>query len=477
MSSTVSTLIPVMVQANAAPHFTETDLGRLRKPVLEGITRPEAWRRAQLQRLRELVTEHEPEILEALRHDLAKPDLEGMAEVVTLLQELKLAERRLRAWMRPRRIPVPLVQKPGRAELIREPLGCVLLIGPWNLPFSLTLWPLVSALAAGNTAVIKPSEHAPATAELIEKLVPKHFQSDVVQVVNGDGAVAAQLVRQRFDHIFFTGGGKIGAKVLEGAAANLTPVTLELGGKNPAIVLPGADLSVTARRLIWGKGFNAGQACIAPDHLLVQSEQRAPLLQAIAEERLKLYGSDPLESKALACLIHDHHFGRLEALLKQAKDEGRVLIGGESDPIRRRIAPTLIAVQDEKDPLMTDELFGPLLPVLEITDLNDAIQRIQKQDKPLALYLFGGDERDQELVLRSTSSGGVCFNDVLMQCGVPDLPFGGVGASGMGTHHGEAGFRTFSHERSVLRRPFWLDLPQRYPPYTLKPETFRRLLS
>ena len=403
MPSTVSTLIPVMVQANAAPPFTETDLERLRKPVLEGITRPEAWRREQLQRLRELVTQHEPEILEALRHDLAKPDLEGMAEVVTLLQELKLAERRLRAWMRPRRIRVPLVQQPGRAELIREPLGCVLLIGPWNLPFSLTLWPLVSALAAGNTAVIKPSEHAPATAVLIEKLVPEYFQNDVVQVVNGDGAVAAQLVRQRFDHIFFTGGGKIGAKVLEGAAANLTPVTLELGGKNPAIVLPGADLSVTARRLIWGKGFNAGQACIAPDHLLVQTDLRAPLLQAIAEERQKLYGSEPLESESLACLIHDRHFGRLEALLKQARDEGRVLLGGESDPIRRRIAPTLITVQDEQDPLMADELFGPLLPVLEIIDLNDAIQRIQKQDKPLALYLVGGDDRDQELVLHSTS--------------------------------------------------------------------------
>ena len=466
-----------MVQAKAASTFTDTDLDQLRKPVLEGITRPETWRREQLQRLRELVTQHEPEILEALRQDLAKPDLEGMAEVVSLLQELKLAERRLRAWMRPRRIRVPLVQQPGRAELIREPLGCVLLIGPWNLPFSLTIWPLVSALAAGNTAVVKPSEHAPATAELIEKLVPEYFQSNVVQVVNGDGAVAAQLVRQRFDHIFFTGGGRIGAKVLEGAAANLTPVTLELGGKNPAIVLPDADLSVTARRLVWGKGFNAGQACIAPDHLLVQADIREPLLQAIAEERLKLCGSNPLESESLGSLIHDRHYGRLEALLKKAKDEGRVLLGGESDPIRLRIAPTLIDVQNEQDPLMADELFGPLLPVLEIADLNDAIQKIQKKDKPLAIYLFGGDERDQDLVLRSTSSGGVCFNDVVMQAGVPDLPFGGVGASGMGSHHGEAGFKTFSHERSVLKRPFWLDLPQRYPPYTLKPETFRRLLS
>lgn len=466
-----------MAQASTATAFSEADLQRMREPVLKGVTQPERWRREQLQRLRNLVSEHESAILEALHQDLAKPPLEAMAEVVTLLQELKLAERRLRSWMRPRRIPVPIVQKPGRAELIREPLGCVLLIGPWNLPFSLTLWPLVSALAAGNTAVIKPSEHAPATAELIEQLIPMHFGEDVVTVVNGDGEVAADLVRQRFDHIFFTGGGRIGAKVLEGAAANLTPVTLELGGKNPAIVLNDADLDVTARRLVWGKGFNAGQACIAPDHLFVQEGVREPLLNAIARERLKLYGEQPLESRDLCCLIHDRHYSRLETLLRGAQAEGRVLLGGEFDPERRRIAPSLIAVRDEHDPLMADELFGPLLPVLSIPNLDAAIAHIQKQDKPLALYLFGGDTSDQEQVLRQTSSGGVCFNDVVMQAGVPDLPFGGVGASGMGAHHGEAGFRTFSHERSVLRRPFWLDLPQRYPPYTLSPDTFRRLLS
>ncbi|MEC7897371.1 MAG: aldehyde dehydrogenase family protein, partial [Cyanobacteriota bacterium] len=356
-------------------------------------------------------------------------------------------------------------------------LGCVLLIGPWNLPFSLTLWPLVSALAAGNTAVIKPSEHAPATAELIERVIPMHFPQDVVTVVNGDGDVAANLVRQRFDHIFFTGGGRIGAKVLEGAAANLTPVTLELGGKNPAIVLNDADLDVTARRLVWGKGFNAGQACIAPDHLFVQESVREPLLDAIARERLRLYGEQPLDSEDLCCLIHDRHYSRLETLLRGAEAEGRVLLGGEFDPERRRIAPSLIAVHDDHDPLMTDELFGPLLPVLTIPNLDAAIEHIQKQDKPLALYLFGGDTNHQKQLLRQTSSGGVCFNDVVMQAGVPDLPFGGVGASGMGAHHGEAGFRTFSHERSVLRRPFWLDLPQRYPPYTLSPDTFRRLLS
>ena len=467
----------VMVQFAGTNPFSARDLEALRAPVVEGTTRPEAWRRLQLDRLHALVCDHEQEVLEALHEDLAKPPLEGMAEVVALLQELKLARRNLRQWMRPQSIRVPLVQQPGRAQLIREPLGCVLLIGPWNLPFSLTFWPLVSALAAGNTAVIKPSEQAPATAELIERLVPRHFPSDVVRVVNGDARVAADLVRLRFDHIFFTGGGRIGAKVLEGAAANLTPVTLELGGKNPAVVIQGADLDVTARRLIWGKGFNAGQACVAPDHILVEQSLREPLVQAMADQRRALYGANPLESEHMASLISERHYGRLAGLLKTAQDEGRVLIGGECDETRRRIAPTLISIEGDTDPLMADELFGPLLPMIEIPDLNHAITRMQGQDKPLAIYLFGGDHGDQQRLLRCTSSGTVCFNDVILQAGVPGLAFGGVGASGMGSHHGEAGFRTFSHERSVLKRPFWLDLPQRYPPYTLKPETFRRLLS
>lgn len=467
----------VMVQITGTSSFSARDLEELREPVVRGTTRPETWRRQQLDRLEALFSGHEQEVLEALHHDLAKPPLEGMVELVTLRQELKLTRRNLRRWMRPRPLRVPLLQKPGRAELIREPLGCVLLIGPWNLPFNLTFWPLISAFAAGNTAVVKPSEQATATAELIERLVPLHFPSDVVRVVNGDARVAADLVKLRFDHIFFTGGGAIGAKVLQGAAANLTPVTLELGGKNPAVVLPGADLNVTARRLIWGKGFNAGQTCVAPDHILVEPSLRAPLLQSMSDQRRALYGANPLESEHLASLISRHHYERLETLLKNAQSEGRVLLGGECDPIRRKIAPTLISITDSRDPLMADELFGPLLPVRTIRNLAEAITLIQGQDKPLALYLFGGDINDQQHLLRSTSSGTVCFNDVILQTVVPGLPLGGVGASGMGSHHGEAGFRTFSHERSVLKRPFWLDLPQRYPPYTLKPETFRRLLG
>ena len=442
-----------------------------------GETRPLAWRLDQLQRFQALVENHEQEVLQALSEDLGKPPTEAFFEVVALRQELKLARSNLRRWMQAKPVPVPLPQQPGRAELIPEPLGCVLIIGPWNYPFSLTLQPLVSALAAGNTAVLKPSEQAPAVAALISRLVSEHFTPEVVRVEQGDGDVAAALVALPFDHIFFTGGGAIGRRVLEGAAANLTPVTLELGGKSPALVMDGADLDVSARRLIWGKGLNAGQTCIAPDHLLVQTSIRERLVQALQEERRNLYGDDPLASADLSCLIHDRHFQHLEGLLATARAEGRILFGGECDRQRRKIAPTLIEVHSDQDPLMAEEIFGPLLPILTVETLDDAITRIQQQDKPLAIYLFGGDRNDQSAVLQRTSSGGVCFNDVVMQKGVPELPFGGVGPSGMGTYQAEAGFQTFSHERSVLSRPFFLDIRHRYPPYTLNPAIFRRFVS
>ena len=440
-----------------------------------GETRPLAWRLDQLQRFQALVENHEQEVLQALSEDLGKPPTEAFFEVVALRQELKLARSNLRRWMQAKPVPVPLPQQPGRAELIPEPLGCVLIIGPWNYPFSLTLQPLVSALAAGNTAVLKPSEQAPAVAALISRLVAEHFAPEVVRVEEGDGGVAAALVALPFDHIFFTGGGAIGRRVLEGAAANLTPVTLELGGKSPALVMDGADLDVSARRLIWGKGLNAGQTCIAPDHLLVQPHLQQPLLKAMEAARQAMYGTQPLHSEQLACIVNTRQFERLEALLEQARREERILIGGEINREQRRIAPTVIRVADRKDPLMADELFGPLLPVLPLNDLNNALAEIRRGPKPLALYLFGGTERQQQLVIETTSSGGVCLNDVVMQAGVPDLPFGGVGGSGMGSYHGKAGFETFSHSKAVLRRPFRFDFKLRYPPYALDLKLLRKL--
>ena len=447
----------------------------MQESVGSGITRPLAWRKEQLGRLISLVEQHEQDVLEALKTDLGKPGTEAFFEIVALRQELKFTRRNLRRWMRAKRVPVPVALSPGKAQVMAEPLGCVLVIGPWNYPFQLTLRPLISALAAGNTAVLKPSEHAPAVAGLIAKLVAEHFEPDVVRVEQGDGAVAAQLVGMPFDHIFFTGGGNIGRKVLAGAAANLTPVTLELGGKSPALVLQGANLEVSARRLIWGKGINAGQTCIAPDHLLVESDLYADLVSALRNERLAMYGEEPLASDQLGKIINEQQFNRLEKLLETARANGRILIGGEISREQRRIAPTVIEVNDRQDPLMSEELFGPLLPMLRMGNLSDALHAIRRQGKPLALYLFGGSEAQQHEVLNTTSSGGVCLNDVVMQAGIPELPFGGVGASGMGSYHGHNGFKTFSHYKAVLKRGFRFDFKLRYPPYSVDLNVLRRI--
>ena len=449
----------------------------LREPVRNGSSRPRTWRLQQLQTIETLLGTSEQEVLDALAADLGKPPVEAYFELVAVKQELRLAQRQLRRWMAPRPVNLPLSQQPGRAQLIAEPLGCVLIIGPWNYPFSLTLQPLVSALAAGNTAVLKPSEHAPRTSALIRELVGRHLDPAVVAVVEGDGAVAAELLELPFDHIFFTGGGRVGRLVMTAAARHLTPVTLELGGKSPAIVLADADLAVTARRIAWGKGLNAGQTCIAPDHLLVEEAVLPALIEALKAEFLRAYGSDPLLSADLARIVNRAQFNRLSALLEGARQRGQILAGGQSDATSLRIAPTLLAVERPDDPLMAEELFGPLLPVLGIASLEEAIRRIRSGPKPLALYLFSRSDAAQEAVLAGTSSGGVCFNDVVMQVGVPELPFGGVGASGMGTYHGKAGFDTFSHRRSVLRRPFRLDLPFRYPPYGDRLGLVKRLLG
>jgi aldehyde dehydrogenase (NAD+) len=452
-------------------------LATLRQHVTDGCTRPLAWRLEQLERLEQAMAERSDAVLAALAADLGKPDVEAFYELAAVQQELRLTRRCLRRWMAPCRVGLPLSLMPGRAELIHEPLGCVLIIGPWNYPFNLCLRPLVSALAAGNTAVIKPSEQAPATAALIAELIGEAFPPSTVQVVQGDGATAAALLEQPFDHIFFTGGERVGRLVMAAAARHLTPITLELGGKSPAVVLADADLSVTASRLVWGKCLNAGQTCVAPDYLLVQRSIREALIERLAARIDSCFGDNPLRSPDLGRIINASQFTRLQGLLDGARQRGQLLHGGQCDPANRRIAPSLIAVNDPDDPLMQEELFGPLLPVLAVDNLEEAIQRINSRPKPLALYLFSQNRQHQDTLLQRTSSGGVCFNDVVLQVGLPDLPFGGVGASGMGAYHGKTGFETFSHRRSVLRRPFLLDVPFRYPPYAGRLPLVRRLLG
>jgi aldehyde dehydrogenase (NAD+) len=454
-----------------------TSIAAMRQPVSDGATRPRSWRLEQLDRLERAIAERRDAVLTALASDLGKPPVEAYFELVAVQQEIQLVRSRLRRWMAPRGVGLPVFLQPGRAEVIREPLGCVLVIGPWNYPFLLSLQPLVSALAAGNTVVLKPSEHAPATSALIAELISAAFPTTTVQVVQGDGPVAQALLQERFDHIFFTGGERVGRLVMEAAARHLTPVTLELGGKSPAVVLRDADLEVSARRLVWGKCLNAGQTCIAPDYLLVDEAVEAQLVERLSARISQCFGPDPLASADLGSLVNQAQFQRLEALLEGARSRGQVLFGGQSDASRRRIAPTLIQVESLDDPLMQEELFGPLLPVLRVQGLSEAIERINQRPKPLALYLFSKQRIAQEEILRRTSSGGVCFNDVVMHVSVPELPFGGVGNSGMGNYHGEAGFKTFSHERSILRRPFRLDAPFRYPPYAGRLPLIRRLLG
>ena len=449
----------------------------MREPVERGQTRPLAWRLQQLECLEALLRQHEPAVLEALAADLGKPPLEATFELVAVRQELQLTRRQLRRWLAPRRVGVDLALRPSQAWLQPEPLGCVLIIGPWNYPFQLCLHPLVSALAAGNSVVLKPSEHAPSTAALIARLMAEAFPPEVVQVVLGDGAVAARLLEERFDHIFFTGGGRVGRLVMAAAARHLTPVTLELGGKSPAIVLEDADIATTARRLVWGKGLNAGQTCIAPDHLLVQPSCRDALVAAMAEEIQRFYGSDPLASPDLGRIVNAAQFTRLQGLLAAAQGRQQVLVGGRWEAEQCRIEPTLVAVDGPEDPLMQEEIFGPILPLQLVANLEQALEEVRRRPKPLALYLFSRSAAAQRRVLEASSSGGVCFNDVVLQAGAAALPFGGVGESGMGSYHGQAGFLTFSHQRSVLRRPFWLDLPFRYPPYAGKLALVKRLLG
>jgi aldehyde dehydrogenase (NAD+) len=449
----------------------------MRHVVSSGRTRPLAWRLAQLELLERAVETHSDAVLDALAADLGKPPVEAFYELVAVQNELRQCRRRLKRWLSPRRVGVPLSLMPAQAELIREPLGCVLIIGPWNYPFHLCIQPLVSALAAGNTVVLKPSEHAPATAALIETMIRGAFPAETVQVVQGDGNTAATLLQERFDHIFFTGGERVGRLVMTAAARHLTPVTLELGGKSPAVVLNDADLTVTARRLVWGKALNAGQTCIAPDYLLVQQAVAEPLIAGLRARIDTCFGADPLQSPDLGSIVNEAQYARLNSLLEGARQRGQLLHGGQCDAGRRRIAPTLIRVDSLDDPLMQEELFGPLLPILQVADLDAAIDLINQRPKPLALYLFSAERRHERTLLQRTSSGSVCINDVVLQAGVPDLPFGGVGDSGMGAYHGEAGFDTFSHRRSVMRRPFRLDAPFRYPPYAGRLPLIRRLMG
>lgn len=446
-------------------------IARQRQLVTHGHTRPLAWRLEQLGRL-EKALQPEEELLEGLAADLRKPAVEAYYEISSVRQELNLFQGQLRHWLRPERVAVPLIMQPSRAWVVAEPLGCVLILGPWNYPLMLLLSPLVAALGAGNTAVLKPSEHAPRTGELLAARLQQHMDGEVVSVAMGGPETAQALLSQRFDHVFFTGGNRVGRLVMEQAAKTLTPVTLELGGKNPCLVAEDANIPLAARRIAWGRFLNGGQTCLAPDYVLVAPAVRNTFLAALRQAIVDFYGDDPRTSPDFGRIVNDAQFQRLAALLQ----ERPVLWGGHMEPTERYIAPTVVAVECWDDPLMEEEIFGPVLPILPLTSLEEAVDAISGRPQPLAIYLFSGRQAWRDRVLASTNSGAVCFNDVVLQGLLPQLPFGGVGESGMGAYHGRAGFVRFSHQRSVMQRPQGFDAPWRYPPYGNRLGWMKRLL-
>lgn len=448
----------------------------LRSTWAAGTTRPLAWRLQQLRALESMLGEQAAAIEEALSSDLGRNPTETyLAEVYSSLREVRALRRGLPRWSRHAAVRVPLVVQPARSWLRWEPLGVVLVVAPWNYPVNLSIVPLAAALAAGNCAVLKPSEHAPAASALLADILPRYLDRDALAVVEGGPEATGELIDAGVDHVFFTGGTAVGRLVAERAARRLTPVTLELGGKSPVIVDRGVDVRRAANRIAWGKLINAGQTCVAPDYVLVHEGVEEALLEALQRAVVKLYGEDPASSRDFARIVNDAHLDRLGGLL--VGHGGRVVLGGQLDPARRYVAPTLISRPDPGSPLMGEEIFGPLLPVLPVADLAAAARAVGERPDPLAMYVFSNDDAGVARLLDATRSGSVALNTVAHQFAVSRLPFGGVGSSGSGRYHGRYGFETLSHLRPVLRKPLRPDPPFAYPPYRpLWSQVLRRLL-
>ena len=437
-----------------------------------GKTKNVDFRLAQLKTLKQAVFEQQPAIIEALRADLNKPEFEAYMMEVGVLKEIDYAIKHIKSWTKPKKAAIGIEHLPGFGRIYAEPLGVVLIIGPWNYPFQLIISPLVGALAAGNCATLKPSEIAPYSSQVLADIIQKYFDPAYIAVVEGGIETSQQLLAEKFDHIFFTGGTAIGKTVMQAAAKHLTPVTLELGGKSPCIVDSDINIEYTARRITWGKFINAGQTCIAPDYILVNKKIKQDLLDSIKKCIREFYGNEPAASPDYARIINQKHFLRLVEFLK----DGEIIIGGETNSAEHYIAPTMIDNVSLSAPVMQDEIFGPILPVVEYNDLTQAITIINEKAKPLALYLFSNNKNLQQRVLQETTSGGVCINDCVMQVGVSSLPFGGVGDSGIGSYHGKASFDTFSHYKSVLNRSMLLDPKLRYAPYEDKLQLLKRII-
>ena len=448
---------------------------RMRQAFENGVLANPEHRRAALERLETAITQERESLTEALRIDLGKSDVEAWTtEIGFTLGQIKHALAELDRWRRPRKVPLKLQLRPGRARLQPTPLGTVCVIAPWNYPVQLVLAPVVAALAAGNTIVVKPSEIAPATERAVTGMLERHL-SDVIGVVNGGAEATTVLLQERFDHIFYTGNGRVGRIVMRAAAEHLTPVTLELGGKSPAIVTESADIDISARRIAWGKFINAGQTCVAPDYVLIPSSLADRFTAALSTAIDEFFGADPRLSPDYGRIVNTHHLTRLQHYLNP--DNGRIALGGQIDVADRYLSPTVLRDVPPTAPVMDDEIFGPVLPIITVENVDGALAEIRSRPHPLALYLFSTSVDEQQQVLAATHSGGVLINHTLLHLAAEDLPFGGIGESGMGSYHGQAGFDTFSHLRPVMWRPMKPDPRLLYPPYgRLKQRLLERFL-
>jgi len=448
------------------------DLPAMRRHFQSGATRPYDVRRQHLLLLRKSLLQHELAIAEALYSDLKKSREESYGtETGLVLAELNTSLKNLRKWMRPRRAGTNLVNLPSSSRIYRDPLGVVLIIAPWNYPLQLALVPLVGAIAGGNCAVVKPSEYAPATSALIEKMLAALYPPEYVCVAQGEGAgvVTGMMQSFRFDHVFFTGSISVGRAVYQLAAKELVPVTLELGGKSPVVVEADADIQTAARRIVLGKFINAGQTCIAPDYLLVHADVRDRLIRVMQEMILSFYGARPEESNDYAKIIHGKRFDTLVGYLSQ----GKIVAGGRHDRLRLFIEPTLMEDVSPESPLMQEEIFGPILPVFTYRDMEEALAIVRRHPDPLAFYLFSRDSGRQQSWMEQFSFGGGCINNTVWHFANHHLPFGGVGYSGMGAYHGKNTFDVFTHAKPVMQTPVWIDPSIKYPPYEGKLKWFR----
>ncbi len=459
---------------------TETEtipgvVAAIRHAFQSGTTRPFEWRKRQLDGLLRVLDEGGEQLVTAMQADFGKPTVEAHAtDIAFTMTEVKHIRKNFEKWAAPRKAKLRLKDRPGAGVIHPEPLGVSLIIAPWNYPVQLLVAPMAASLAAGNAVVAKPSELAPETSRVLSQLLRANLDPEAVAVLEGGVDVSTVLLEQRFDHIFFTGSTTVGKVVAKAAAEHLTPTILELGGKSPAIVTPEADVDIAAHRMAWGKFLNAGQTCIAPDYVLVDRSRKDALVDALVSTIGEFYGDDPTTSDDFTQVVNERHVARLQGLLEG--HGGTVVCGGELNAETRKLAPTIIVDPDPDSALMQEEIFGPVLPVLVVDSVDEAIAFVNGREKPLALYVFGESESADEIVGR-TSSGGVCVNHTLFHITPPDLPFGGVGASGQGRYHGESGFEQLSNMKPVLTKPTKPEISMMYPPYTaLKSKVLKKLV-